>query len=274
MIVEKDFLNNLRHFFKLNLYEAKVWTALLSRGVSTAGELAEISDVPRSRTYDVLESLEKKGFISLKTGKPIKYLAVEPKEVVDRVKKWVHIEAVEHAKRLDGTKGNSLVKELELLHKNGVEFVDASDLSTSVKGRHNLQMQMETMVKNADNNVLIVTSANGIARKKENLAALFQILNKKGVKARIAVPVTKESAEAVKDLLSLAEIRHLNKPDSRFCVVDNKEVLFMLMNDSGVHPTNDSGIWVNSPFFAQAMMGMFELAWKDMEPAEKQLKKL
>ena len=84
--------------------EAKVWTALLSRGVSTAGELAEISDVPRSRTYDVLESLEKKGFISLKTGKPIKYLAVEPREVVDRVKKFVHIEAVEHAKRLDSTK--------------------------------------------------------------------------------------------------------------------------------------------------------------------------
>ena len=56
----------------LNLYEVKIWTALLSRGVSTAGELSDIANVPRSRTYDVLESLEKKGFIIMKLGKPIK----------------------------------------------------------------------------------------------------------------------------------------------------------------------------------------------------------
>ena len=86
MIVQKDFLNKLKDF-GLNSYESKLWIALLSRGVSTAGELSDISDVPRSRAYDVLESLEKKGFIVVKVGKPIKYLAVPPAEVVDRVKK-------------------------------------------------------------------------------------------------------------------------------------------------------------------------------------------
>ncbi len=63
MIVKEDFLNKLRQFFSLNLYEAKIWTALLSRGVSTAGELSDIGNVPRSRAYDILESLEKKGFV-------------------------------------------------------------------------------------------------------------------------------------------------------------------------------------------------------------------
>ncbi|MBI2665693.1 TrmB family transcriptional regulator [Candidatus Woesearchaeota archaeon] len=86
MIVQKDFLNKLKDF-GLNSYESKLWVALLSRGVSTAGELSDISNVPRSRAYDVLESLEKKGFIVVKVGKPIKYLAVNPGEVVDRVKK-------------------------------------------------------------------------------------------------------------------------------------------------------------------------------------------
>src|SRR3990167_705593 len=66
MIIKEEFLSRLRKIFDLNLYEAKVWTALLSRGVSTAGELSSISDVPRSRTYDILESLEKKGFIVMK----------------------------------------------------------------------------------------------------------------------------------------------------------------------------------------------------------------
>src|SRR3989344_5733735 len=88
MIVQKDFLNKLKDF-GLNSYESKLWVALLSRGVSTAGELSDISSVPRSRAYDVLESLEKKGFIVMKVGKPIKYLAVPPAEVVERVKKHI-----------------------------------------------------------------------------------------------------------------------------------------------------------------------------------------
>ena len=88
MIVKKEFLKKLKDF-GLNTYESKLWTALLSRGVSTAGELSDIANVPRSRSYDVLESLEKKGFIIMKLGKPIKYIAVTPSEVVDRVKKRV-----------------------------------------------------------------------------------------------------------------------------------------------------------------------------------------
>ena len=57
MIVKEEFLSKLRRYFALNLYEVKIWTALLSRGVATAGELSDIANVPRSRSYDVLESL-------------------------------------------------------------------------------------------------------------------------------------------------------------------------------------------------------------------------
>ena len=54
MIVKDEFLSRLRKIFDLNLYEVKVWAAILSRGNSTAGELSNISGVPRSRTYDIL----------------------------------------------------------------------------------------------------------------------------------------------------------------------------------------------------------------------------
>ena len=42
MIVKDEFLGRLRKIFDLNLYEVKVWTALLSRGTSTAGELRAV----------------------------------------------------------------------------------------------------------------------------------------------------------------------------------------------------------------------------------------
>ena len=100
MIVNAEFLSRLRKIFDLNLYEVKVWTSLLSRGVSTAGELSTISDVPRSRTYDILESLEKKGFIVMKIGKPIKFVALKPEEVIERVKRNLVINAQEKTKKL------------------------------------------------------------------------------------------------------------------------------------------------------------------------------
>ncbi len=68
MIVQTEFLKKIKDF-GLNTYEAKVWTALLSRGVSTAGELSDIANVPRSRSYDILESLEKKRICSNETRK-------------------------------------------------------------------------------------------------------------------------------------------------------------------------------------------------------------
>ena len=62
MIIKPELVRRIKEYFNLNIYETKVWLALLSKGVASAGEVAEISGVPRSRTYDVLESLEKRGF--------------------------------------------------------------------------------------------------------------------------------------------------------------------------------------------------------------------
>src|SRR5574343_1451046 len=111
MIIKEEFLSRIRKIFDLNLYEARVWTALLSRGTSTAGELSNISDVPRSRTYDILESLEKKGFIVMKVGNPIKFVALKPEEVVERVKKNLVVEAHEKSRRLEQLKKDDVLDE-------------------------------------------------------------------------------------------------------------------------------------------------------------------
>ncbi len=273
MIVKEEFLSKLRRFFALNLYEVKIWTALLSRGVSTAGELSDIANVPRSRSYDVLESLEKKGFVIMKLGKPIKYIAVPPGEVVERVKKNMKDEADSKIKRLDDLKKNEVLAELNSLHTQGVELVDPTDLSGSLRGRHNLYNHLELTIRNAESTVTIMTTSQGLIRKIEGLKPTFEQIKKRGVKIRIAAPLTKEAKEAVKDLQinGLVEVRHCDSK-ARFTVVDGKEVIFMVMNDTEVHPTYDIGIWVNTPFFASALEDLFEAAWKNMKTAKSVLK--
>jgi sugar-specific transcriptional regulator TrmB len=267
MIVQKEFLNKLKDF-GLNTYESKLWTALLSRGISTAGELSDIANVPRSRSYDVLESLEKKGFIIMKLGKPIKYVAVQPAEVLERVKKKVVVEADSQTKILDSLKGSEILKELTLLHSQGVELVEPTDLSGALKGRSNLYNHLESMIKSAEQTVDIMTTAEGLVRKADSLKSILQKAKERKVKVRIAAPMTKETEKVVKDLKNLAEIRNVSNVKSRFCIVDGKQIMFMLLDDAEVHPTYDSGVWVSTPFFASALRQMFESEWEKMKVVE------
>lgn len=268
MIVKEEFLSKLRRYFSLNLYEVKIWTALLSRGVSTAGELSDIANVPRSRSYDVLESLEKKGFVVMKLGKPIKYIAVPPAEVVERVKKNMKEDADVKIKRLDELRKTDVLDELTTLHTQGVELVEPTDLAGSLRGRHNLYNHLELTIRTAEERVSIMTTTQGLIRKIDGLKPTFEKLKKKGVVIRIAAPITKDCKDAIKDLGSVAEVRDLKEMNARFVVVDSKDLVFMVLDDKEVHPTYDVGIWVNTPFFASALEQMFNAVWKDLKPAQ------
>lgn len=268
MIVKEEFLSRLRKIFGLNLYEVRVWTALLSRGVSTAGELSDISAVPRSRTYDILESLEKKGFVVMKLGKPIKFVALKPDEVVERVKRNVVREAQEMSKRLDELKGSDVLNELSSLYTTGIKYIEPTDLSGAIRGRHNIYNHLDMMIRNAGKTVTIATTAEGLTRKFESLKGAIEKAKKKGITVRIAAPITPKNYKVAKELSKIAEVRH-GKIKARFAMADNKELMFLVLNDEEVHPNYDVGIWVNSPFMANALGQLFDYSWEKMTPLSK-----
>jgi len=269
MIIKEEFLSRLRKIFDLNLYEAKVWTALLSRGVSTAGELSSISDVPRSRTYDILESLEKKGFIVMKIGKPIKFVALKPEEVVERVKKNLIVIAQEKSKRLEKLRNDEVLDELNNLFTNGIKFVEPSDLSGSLRGRQNMYNHMDMMIRSAEKTITLVTTTDGLNRKLEALLPAFEKARKRGVTIRIAAPLTADNYKIAKEMSRFAEVRNLSGFQGRFAIIDSEQVMFMLLDDKSVHPSYDVAVWLSTEFFAKSLEQMFELAWSQFTPLNK-----
>ena len=263
MIVKEDFLKKLRSAFDLNEYEVKIWTSLLSRGVASAGELSEISGVPRSRSYDVLETLEKKGFIIMKLGKPIKYMAIKPFEILLRVKTQLKKRAEEQIQSLEEVKETEIYRELELLHENGITKVDPSNLSGALRGRSKIYDQLENMISNASKSIVIMTTSKGLIRKADILKPLLKKSNKVNVK--IATQITKENQDVVNELKKYAQIKNIDKVTARFCIVDGKELLFMMMDDSKVHESYDIGIWVDTPYFTGALEQMFNLTWNNLK---------
>jgi len=258
MIVQKQFLNKLKDF-GLNSYEAKLWTALLSRGVATAGELSDIANVPRSRSYDVLESLERKGFVIMKLGKPIKYIAVPPTEVVERVKKHVQEEATHQEKLLEELRGSEVLQELVSLHKQGIEFVEPTELTGVIKGRNNLYNHLATQIKNAQKSISIMTTETGLQRKTDVFKTALQKAKENGVKIKILAPM--KNTPITKTFASIGQIKAIDGASSRFVVVDGKHVTLMAMNDDETHPNYDFGVWVSTPFFGQALENIFNKLW-------------
>ncbi len=266
MIVQEQFLKKLRSVFDLNIYEAKVWAALLSRGTASAGELADISGVPRSRSYDVLESLEKKGFVIMKLGKPIKYLALQPAEIVNRTKRKVEDRAKEDVDNLENVRGTELFGELNLLYKQGIEKVEPADMVGLLKSRGNIYDQYKSLIANAKSTITIVTTAEGLQRKAEVLRSALKKANTRGVKIRIAAANAKAVPEELK---KIADVRILDqKVNARFMIADGKDMVFMISSDADVHESYDLGVWVNTPLFASALERMFDLSWTGSKSAQ------
>lgn len=256
MIIKQELLKKIRHSFGLNIYEAKVWLALLSKSISTAGEIAEISGVPRSRTYDVLESLEKQGFAIEKLGKPVKYIVVKPSLVIEKLRNNTIKEAEEKAHVLANLKGTAEYDELELLHKQGIQPIRAEEISGALKGRNNIYSQLGEMIENADKEVILVTTASALQDEIKMLKPICSKLKKHGITIKIATNAEQEKIKQFSKELG-TEVKNLDLK-ARFCIVDSKSILFMLADKS----EEEIGIWINSEFFASALKSLFEMAWQ------------
>lgn len=252
MIGDQIIIEKVKHL-GLNSYEAKIWTALLSKGVATSGELSDIANVPRSRSYDVLESLEAKGFVVMKLGKPIKYIAVPPTEVIERLKTKIRQDNDDRSKLLEEFKTSDLFEQLTFLHDTGIESVDPTDLSGIIKGRKQIFQKIQEGIINSKKEVLIALSIDEINKEKKYFVS--------GIRKNTGNPImTLFTSKLAQSELDRQLVDHITtKPatlKARFVIFDGKDVLFMLMDTNDVHPNYDSAVWVKSPFFAQSMQTM------------------
>jgi HTH-type transcriptional regulator, sugar sensing transcriptional regulator len=261
MNIKPEIVHQVKNYFNLNIYETKVWVALLQKGVASAGEIAEISGVPRSRTYDVLESLEKQGFAVQKIGKPVKYLAVKPIQVIDKLKKNAMEQMNEKVKTLSNIRDTQEYKELEMLHKSNDDLIKKQDISGTIKGKLNINSQISETLNLAKNEVIICTSAQELKKRQKLLDPILKKLNKQGVKTLIALNGHDEEIKEINQRLNI-RAKKIDL-DSHFYIADKKEIVFMLNKTE--ENLNQLAVWFSSPFFVQTFNGLFDLAMKKGE---------
>ena len=253
MLIKQELVSKIKDYFDLNIYETKVWLALLGKGTASAGEIATISGVPRSRTYDVLESLEKKGFAIVKLGKPVKYLGVKPKAILEKLKNNVRRNAEEKILTLSNIKDTNEFSELEELYTVGINPVKREGLSAALKGKSNITNYLREIIESAEKEVIICTNAEDVKLKLGIFIQTLDSLKKSNVKIKMAL----SGDQMLIDQLSSKLKQKINRVDVdvKFFIVDRREILFYL---SKGNVKEDTAIWLNSDFFAEAFANLFE----------------
>jgi len=257
MIVKQELVNKIKDYFDLNIYETKVWLALLGKGVASAGEVSSISGVPRSRTYDVLESLEKKGFAIEKLGKPVKYLGVKPHMILEKLKNNVRKDAEDRIQELLKVRETNEYDELESLYREGVSPIKREEVSASLKGKSNISNHLREILSNAGKEVIICTNAKEFASKLKLFNQTFANLKKSNIKIKVALSGDDNLIKQISDKIGI-KIKKVDI-DAKFFIVDRREILFYLSNEPG---TDEIAIWLNSDFFSEAFASLFEMALK------------
>ncbi|MBN2101620.1 MAG: TrmB family transcriptional regulator [Candidatus Aenigmarchaeota archaeon] len=249
MLASTDVLDALKSI-GLNLYERKIFIALLAKGVSTAGELSQIANVPRSRSYDILESLAEKGFVVAQPSKPIKYVALAPKDALERTKGNLTNKHEEMMARIDKLSDSSLVKEMETIYKEGFNMVQPFEMTGTLKGRHSINQHMHSLFKQAKKNIKIMTTEEGLNELYSNHYNVLKRLTKKGIKLQIAAPTGDNTPS--KAFAQIADVRNA-KSDHRLLVIDADHLMMSLTDGKKVHATQDVVFWANSPHAVKNM---------------------
>ncbi len=257
LIISEATLKALKGF-GLTEYEVQAYVALVDGGIQSASEISASSKVPYSRIYDVLGRLEEKGFIQVQRGRPTKYAAKAPSEVVKIIRLNME-EQIQQYSRV-------VIDELQPRFEREAQ-ASPRDVWL-IHGRAGILAKALEMLDEArDEVILSIPSLDMSHLSKEfdvgSLAELLErILELKVPKVHI---LTSEIPEPIKNIIPRGfEVRTRDRVFGAGLVVDRKHTLIML---AGTTEGSDFlGIFSSHSVFAEMASSYFWSLFKESTP--------
>jgi len=236
----------------LTSYEIKTFSSLLKAGEQTASDLSQKSGVPYSKIYEVLGTLEEKGWIGLDDSRPTKYFAKSPSTGVETTKQRTETEFKENQQTILNELG-------PLYEKSGTsEKPDIWVLS----GAFNIATKIMEMVESCRNEVLIAMPEASGELVKQALPKL-RSLHDRGVKITI---LTSDAMDG-KSLKAISRVSEVKVRKGMFgggIISDQRYVVILLGPEVGGQDSTDTvAIWADHAGLAGFAREYFEYLLKD-----------
>lgn len=158
----------------LTEYQARVYSSLVSLGVASASEVHRKSGVPRTKIYETLEELSRKGAVETQPGRPALYRAVHPQALVRRLVEDYTESAGAAATALEG----------EYQEGRAVQY----DMVWTVKGERGVRRKLADLITSARADLLVLeTYPPSFIRSVEKL---LRAVAKRGIRVRVVSVLT------------------------------------------------------------------------------------
>jgi sugar-specific transcriptional regulator TrmB len=245
----------LRESFGLTTYEAKAYVSLLRRRMR-APEVASLSGIPLSRTYDTLRSLERKGFALESEGM---YGAVKPATALKtRLGRYASDFALGQAERERAMQ--RIVAETGRLRVEKEEQKEPEML----RGIDSIAGAFLEVLRSSGHVILAVRK--GVRTSSEFLG----LIKGSRQRPRIRVLVSESAKPSAEEM---AEARRLGvqvrKSPGAFLdlmVGDSGDVIMGVPSHGLDGGFGAVAVWVKDPSFSRSLMGALDRLWRDAAP--------
>jgi HTH-type transcriptional regulator, sugar sensing transcriptional regulator len=243
--------------YGLTEYEARTYLALLDLGTASARDIANLSRVPRTKIYSVLDELHQKQLAQVIPERPKRYEVVPFDTYLQGFERTylAKLKQIDEDKRL-------LAQEFHKAPRVGAG--EKAGQFNVIKGRKNVVNKKYEMLARARSSLLEMGSEYLAARTAYFLPALREKAAM-GVRIEMLVPVVDVSAPTVQDLLAIGTVRHAKTRTlgSATLVVDDSEVLMChyVPDDEHLFKGDDVAIWSDDKAIVADMKATIMAAW-------------
>ncbi|MCK4504350.1 MAG: TrmB family transcriptional regulator [Candidatus Aegiribacteria sp.] len=264
----------LEYLRKLGLknYEAKGYLALMERKSLTATQISIVSGVPRTKVYDVTESLMKKGLCSLIPGKINKYRGTEFDAAVDRLLEENQKIFIERKEQIRDAAVN-LREQLVKLHHDLSKDVDPFDYIEIIKDPNLIQKRFMQLVEGAREEVLVFSKGSYSDHREkieEQIDQEKEVL-KDGIIGKCIYEIPsgdynkKRFFEVIEQSVKAGEeARVIDELPMKMVIIDTRIVLLALEDPISRRPSFTTQV-IEHRSLAKGLKILFETLWVQAE---------
>jgi sugar-specific transcriptional regulator TrmB len=228
-------------------YEIRVYLSLLEAGSMTASEISKKSGVPYSKIYEVLNTLEEKGWLESDSSRPQKFFPKSPSSALETMK-------LKHESNFRESQGAIVNELMPMYTKSGMK--ERPEIWVA-RGVPNILAKVNDIIQNSQQELLVA-----LPHVAEDLAKpvqpILRALHDRGVKINILASA-KINSDIIKTLSRVSEVRQRDGLFGGGVIGDGRHVV-ILLGEGGSEPI---AIWADHAGLASFAKGYFQYLWDD-----------
>jgi hypothetical protein len=242
--------------FGLTEYEARAYAALLELEVATAGKLAELARVPRTKIYGALEGLGEKRLVRLVPERPMRYVALPIQDYVDGLRADLQSKTDEIESNRDSLLAEFTPRGNVRMEEDGAFIV--------IRGRGNVTSKLFDMITHTERDFLLLATQPS-SRRLDYHMGMVRDRAQQGARFRLLCPVGPRNIDVLERFGAHGEVRRAleETPGCAIVIRDESEamIVHILPDDEHHFQGSDVALWTDDKAMVLTIKAMLEAQW-------------